>query len=302
MPLHARINQYVGVNAHLQSAFQSRGGWSSFHNNYIRDLAVAIDTQLPQGYLVDVEQSLQIREYHPDTGERLRRPQLDITIFDESQGTPRQGMPVLEGVSPATLTRPVLQTIVINADVYYPSLVIYRQEPDSDFGEAVTRIELLSPSNKQGNGEVQYREKRIATLRSGVQLVEIDLLHETPSPVLGLAAYPQGDNAFPYTIIISNPRPSIEEGFADIYGFRVEEPMPIIPIPLNDNEAIALDPGAAYNATFRSLAAYSRRVDYEQLPDHFDSYHAIDQEQIQARMQTVQSATDLSTGPLSLNR
>ncbi|MEL6273236.1 MAG: hypothetical protein AAFR22_25750, partial [Chloroflexota bacterium] len=76
------INQYIGVNAHLQSYFQNRGGWASFHNNFIRDLAVEIDRRLPAGFLVDVEQSLQIREYYPDTGEKLRRPQPAITVYD----------------------------------------------------------------------------------------------------------------------------------------------------------------------------------------------------------------------------
>ncbi|NWF68086.1 MAG: hypothetical protein HXY40_03285 [Chloroflexi bacterium] len=45
----------------------------------------ALNAVLPAGHLVDTEQSLQIREYHPDTGERLRRPKPDSTLYSTLQ-------------------------------------------------------------------------------------------------------------------------------------------------------------------------------------------------------------------------
>jgi hypothetical protein len=299
MPLQSRINQYIGVNAHLQSYFQNRGGWSSFHNNYIRDLAVAIDRQLPSGYLVDVEQSLQIREYHPDTGEKLRRPQPDITVYDVDPSQQREPLKP-EGVTTATMVRPVAETLDLNEDQYYPAVVIYKQDTTDDFGEAVTRIELLSPSNKQGTGEVQYREKRIATLKSGVKLVEIDLLHQTPSPLIGIPLYPEHDRSYPYNITVSNPQPSLEEGLAETYAFHVEEPLPIVAIPLVDAQKITVDFGKVYNITFSSLGAYSYRVDYEQYPNAFETYSQVDQAKIKARMDVVQATDNLDAGPFPL--
>jgi hypothetical protein len=56
-------NQYLGVNAHLHSAFQAYDGWESFHSATIADLARALDRALPAGYTVDIEQSLQVREW-----------------------------------------------------------------------------------------------------------------------------------------------------------------------------------------------------------------------------------------------
>ncbi|MEL6273235.1 MAG: DUF4058 family protein [Chloroflexota bacterium] len=191
-------------------------------------------------------------------------------------------------------------TLALNEDLYYPSVVIYRQDDSADFGEAVTRIELLSPSNKQGTGEVQYREKRIATLKSGVKLVEIDLLHQTPSPVIGIPSYPQQDGSYPYTITISDPQPSLAEGLAETYAFHVEDPIPVVAIPLAEGQSVTVDSGKVYNRTFSSLSAYSYRVDYQQRPDQLTSYSAFDRMRIEARMKVVAEADDLESGPFPL--
>ncbi|MEM6528247.1 MAG: DUF4058 family protein, partial [Chloroflexota bacterium] len=181
-----------------------------------------------------------------------------------------------------------------------PAVVIYRQEDSADFGEPVTRIELLSPSNKQGTSEVQYREKRIATLKSGMKLVEIDLLHQTPSPIIGIPIYPQQDGSYPYNITISDPQPSLAEGLAETYAFHVEDPIPVVAIPLADGHSVAVDSGAVYDTTFSSISAYSYRVDYEQLPDQIESYSVFDRARIQARMKVIAEADDLKSGPFPL--
>lgn len=286
MTVHTKTNQYQGVNAHLHSYFQSKGGWSSFHTNHIADLARAINAILPPGYLVDVEQSLQIREFHPDTGERIRKPEPDITIYDTERKQPRQGNRP-PGGAVATVIQPVAETLELDEDQYYPAVVVYQTEDDATLGSAVTRIELLSPSNKAGDGYLQYREKRAAALKSGVRLVEIDYLHESRSPVKNLPLYPQQPNSFAYNITVSDPIPSLERGLAETYGFGVDDPIPTIAIPLADDDLVLVDFGAVYNQTFESLTAYSRRVDYAELPEHFHTYSPADQARIRARMQAV---------------
>ena len=300
MTIRSRQNQYVGVNAHLHSYFQSKGGWSSFHTNRIADLARTINDKLPPGYVVDIEQSLQIREFHPDTGERLLRPEPDITIYSASS-TPQPIM-VSSGGAILALTQPVIETMELDEDQYYSALVIYQIEDDTALGRAITRIELLSPSNKHGQGYLQYREKRNATLRSETRLVEIDYLHETPSPIKGIRSYPHHQpGAFPYNITVSNPTPNLEEGLAVTFPIGVDQPIPTIDIPLAGKDVLPLDFGLVYNQTFRSLGAYSLRVDYDQLPENFKSYHAADQERIKRRMQVVREALqrglNLEDGP-----
>ncbi|HLA43610.1 MAG TPA: hypothetical protein VJZ27_09255, partial [Aggregatilineales bacterium] len=88
MTIRTRRNQYRGVNAHLHSYLQAHSGWQGFHNTFIIYLVNEINARLPEGYIVDAEQSLQIREIHPDTGERIRRPEPDLTVFDRSTSQP----------------------------------------------------------------------------------------------------------------------------------------------------------------------------------------------------------------------
>jgi hypothetical protein len=301
MAVRSSQNQYLGVNAHLHSDFQSKGGWASFHTGYINDLARAINSKLPPGYLVDIERSLQIREYHPDTGERLRRPEPDITIC-ETETSARRAVTVSSGGSVLALTQPIIETIELDDDQYYSALVIYQLKDDATFGRPVTRIEVLSPTNKDGDGYLQYREKRAATLKSGTCLVEIDYLHETQSPVKGVPNYRRHQpGSFPYNITVSNPTPDLETGLALTIPIGVDEVIPTIDIPLAGDDVLALDFGAVYNITYRSLGAYSYRVDYEQLPEHFETYDETDQERIRRRMRIVldvhQRGLNLEDGP-----
>lgn len=286
MPIYTRENQYAGVNAHLHSYFQSQGGWSSFHANFITALARELNARLPDGFIVDIEQSLQIREIHPDTGERLRRPEPDVTIYRVPEAAPAVG----STSAVTTRVQPIPETLDLTEDLYYNAVVIYQVEPDAILGRAVTRIELLSPANKQGEGYIQYREKRFAALKSEVALVEIDFLHETPPVVRGLPLYPSEAGSHAYTITVSDPTPTFEDGFASTYGFGVDVPIPLISIPLGEGDTLDVDLNPVYNDVYTSLSAYSRRVDYEQLPLRFERYSPADQARIRQRMAVVKES------------
>lgn len=296
MPLHLRQNQYQGVNAHLHSLFQGElGGWESFHLMHISHLVSAVSAELPRGYVVQPERGMQIRRYHPDTGDEIRlgrgrRAKPDISIYQKSPSLAVQP-------SAAVATAPTL--IFSSRDAVeidprsYLSAVVIRKIDQERLGDPVTWIELLSPANKPGGaGYVQYQEKRVAAARSGIVMIEIDYLHETESPVLNLASYSdKEEGAFPYTITITDPRPSLKEGFTNVYGMRVDQPLPIAPVPLAMEDApILLNIEALYHQTYESVNAYEYLVDYEQLPERFDTYMEVDQERIRARMRAVQQA------------
>jgi hypothetical protein len=72
---------------------------------------------------------------------------------------------------------------------------------------------------------------------------------------------------------------------------RVDQPLPIAPVPLAMEDApILLNIEALYHQTYESVNAYEYLVDYEQLPERFDTYMEVDQERIHARMRAVQQA------------
>ncbi|MBC7810543.1 MAG: DUF4058 family protein [Burkholderiales bacterium] len=121
---------------------------------------------------------------------------------------------------------------------YFPSVVIFQAREDSLLGKAITRIELLSPANKPGGSHhKQYLGKREETLKSGIKVVEL----EKPFPVAAIPSYPDHDeSAYPYTILVNVPEPSVSNGRADIYGFRVDDLIPTIKVPLQKRTLLML--------------------------------------------------------------
>ena len=127
-------------------------------------------------------------------------------------------------------------------------------------GETVVAvIELLSPWNKKkDSGVAEYLAKRANVLKSSASLVELDLLRggqrlPTTRPLQG------GD----YYAFITRPasRPQV-----DVYGWRLQDPLPTIPIPLAENDTeVHIDLQAAFTTTYdRAGYAYSL---------HYDSSH-----------------------------
>jgi hypothetical protein len=162
------------------------------------------------------------------------------------------------------------------------SIVIRELLPQSTVGQVVARIELLSPSNKAGGSNYHaYSAKRIEALEGGTPLIEIDYLHESPSLVPKQPRYPLSEEAFPYTILVSDPRPDWHEGKVRAYSFRVGEPVKTFRLPLYNQDEVLFALNAVYQHTFET-GPWSKSIDYSQPPDRFETYSRRDQDSIQA--------------------
>jgi hypothetical protein len=286
MAIRSNRNLYPGINAHLNSFLQSEGGgWESFHAHHIVDIATILDKHLPPNYYAAAEKSLQISQVSfAETITRQNRP--DVAIYQLSEQQTYQASSSVAAAPIATL--PLIETLEDEEETI-TSVVIYEIEDGKIPGKAVTRIELLSPANKPGQGYYrQYMSKRTQALRSGLFMAEIDYLHESRPIIPTLPSYANGDeDAYPYLILVSNPHPKPEDGHIDIYGTKVDELLPIINIPLADAETVPLDLGAAYNQTFENARMLQVIVDYALLPERFERYTAEDQTRIQERMKVI---------------
>lgn len=289
--IRTRQNLFPGVNPHLNSRLQNEGdSWSEFHSAHVIDIGRAIDALLPEGYLVRPEKGLQVRFSAlgdvDDAPQRAFRRRPDVAVV-QSSAQPRSSP------SGGIVTAPVLSLSaheILNEGDPYDALVIYAVEP-AGIGRSVTWIELLSPANKRGGtGYESYLSKRALTLKSGIALVEIDYLHQTPPISDRIPSYPDDQpGAYPYLVIVSNPRPSLQEGKADIYGATVSMMLPTFPIPLLGDDAIILDLNAVYQQTYRSFAAFSYFVDYDQLPARFKTYSTPDQDFIRVHLDAIRA-------------
>lgn len=176
-------------------------------------------------------------------------------------------------------------------------VVIYRQGEPGSLGTPVTRIELLSPGNKPpGSHYRQYLAKRDETLQSGINLVELDYLHQQRSPIGIVPDYTRREaRSYPYVILVNTPYPTLAEGKTAIYGFRVDDFIPSISVPLAGDDRITFDLGAVYNHTFMSNFAYGLHiVNYGTEPEGFDTYDEEDQQRIRHRMTLVAEAFNSS--------
>ncbi|MBC7812240.1 MAG: DUF4058 family protein [Burkholderiales bacterium] len=282
MSIYSEQNLYPGINAHVNSFLQNEaGGWKNFHSEHIVDIGRTINPQLPSGYFTRSEKSLQIDKFEPETGidtHELIGP--DVTIYQSrSHRLPKQPAPMASTKPTALL--PLLETV--SEEDSLTGLVIYRAVEGSATGRPVTRIELLSPANKPGGSHhIQYMVKRLDTLRSGLRLVEIDYLHQTPPIIYMLPRYSGGSpDAYPYMILVDDPRPALEEGTTTLYAFHTDDPLPIIDIPLEGEEIVRVDFGAAYSTTFTNSNFFYTLADYTQDPPAFDRYSEADRERIQ---------------------
>lgn len=251
MPIEARQNLYPGINAHLNSSLQQRGGgWEVFHTRHINDIQEALDQVLPPNYYAAAEKSLQVTLYGDEDTSSY------VTLEEET----------------------------IN------SVVIY-QHTGTIPGMPVTRIELLSPANKPGGSDYRdYLARRVRVLESGVALVEIDYLHEQRPLLPQFPSYRDDDQgAFPYLILVSVPRPSMMEGRADLYEFGVESRLPKVSIPLAGDEAVTLDFQPIYNRAFAAARIFSILVDYAQNPVNFDRYSPADRVKISALLEGIRA-------------
>jgi hypothetical protein len=285
-PIHSKTNPFRGINPHLNSFLQNQAGeWESFHSAHIVDLARLMDAQLPTGYFARLEKSLQIRERDSAQSSAVeRRPRPDVTIYQRGEAA----QAILHGMAAApTLTAPVSETMDApdEDEETLVAAVIYDVRDEGLPGKPVTRVELLSPTNKPpGEGYAQYRDKRNMALRAAMPLVEIDYLHQARPVIKGLPIYPDAPGAFAYSIAVSDPRPSLDHGLSRVYGFGVGDPLPVVVIPLAGHDVFAFDFGPPYHTTFASTRFYHALLDYRHPPERIERYSTADQALITARM------------------
>jgi hypothetical protein len=284
MALNFPDNRYPGVNAHLNSYMQQRNGtWSSFHAKFANSIQELLDSALPSNYYAALEQGLQISEIGLErVYEKRSKREIQVSKSSEIHNA--------EMVSAPTATFPLFYPSQLDdEDDILIRVSIYQSEPNNVSGKLITAIEILSFENKPTTDYYPfYFKERKDLLKSGINLVEIDLLHESMPVISQIPAYEnKADNSYPYYVGISRPQPNFQTGIFEWYGINVDAPLPKIDIPLASNETVLLDFNLAYNAAFKGARLYSMLVDYEKLPVNFERYSATDQQRIKDMLERI---------------
>ncbi|PPT08347.1 hypothetical protein CKA32_006708 [Geitlerinema sp. FC II] len=205
---------FPGMNPYLEHP----DFWVDFHNRLVVALADALVPPLLPKYFVDIKRRI------------YEISDLDWVLFGEAEAavpdSQNSRTPSNESVTIAerATDRPYRVTLPVLEEVRES----YLEVRDAVTKEVVTAIELLSPTNKRGEGRQKYLQKRQKVLGSQTNFIEIDLLRGgEPMPIL------ERSFATPYRILVSRAqtRPT-----ADLYAFGLSDRIPVFPLPLRPED------------------------------------------------------------------
>lgn len=275
--MNNRDNLFTGVNPLLMSRLQARGEFEGFHNYYLIELASYLNTVLPSNYQANPEAKLTLLYRNFANPTQPRKP--DITI--ERDKTPYTITPTLEETV-SDLIIPLDDVALEDED-----MVVLISQISDEFVPLVV-IEMLSPSNKVSRGKIDYLQKRKEFLQNNLVLLEIDLLHATPSPIEKMPIYPYHEDATPYYIALSNP--NMENPHTSVYRFGINQLMPKIKIPLTDGDSVLCNFDEIYQSAFFK-GRYGNKVNYENTPMELGAYRQSDQVAILSHLAKIRDNT-----------
>ena len=173
------------------------------------------------------------------------------TIPDTGIYTAKEAPVAYTGV----LTPPLIMATIMPEQIPVYSIEI-RDVADRHL---VTTIEIISPTNKRGDGYREYLDKRNRILSSTTHLLEIDLLRQGKRVPMQ-RTLPEA----PYFIFLSRAelRPITE-----VWPIQLTMPLPIVPVPLlPGDEDMPLDLQLAFTTVYEDFG-YDLSVDYSQPPE-----------------------------------
>jgi uncharacterized protein DUF4058 len=238
-------NPFPGMDPYLEGPL-----WNVVHRNLIDELARQLMTKLPDRYLALTEERVVLATLDPIewTERQVRYP--DVGVYHDTVETLDEGT----AAASATTTAPLVLEAVMPESLTQPFIEIR----DGVSRELVASIEVLSPTNKRGDGLAKYQERRRELLAGPAHFIEIDLLRigerfpvTTPLP------------SVPYFVFLSraNRRPRVET-----WPIALDQPLPTIPIPLLTGDSdILLDIQLAFQTIYR-LFKYHRAADHSGAP------------------------------------
>jgi hypothetical protein len=250
--------------------------WADFHARFIPALADAINDLLPEQYVARInEHVMSIAPTYRAEGEDDPEFIPDVAVIAPKEpAISKANNPLSETPQTGAVAAPVIVANVNFLDEYSEGYIEIVRLPQP---ELVTVIELLSPTNKYGEGRGLYMKKRREFLAQPVNLVELDLLRA--------GARLQFDQPLPaghYHVFVSkmDQRPKTA-----VYSWSVREPILRIPIPLKPGEfEIIVDLSLPLRAAYEA-GRYRKLIDYRASPPP-PSFSSVDAEWIRQLLTT----------------
>jgi hypothetical protein len=228
--------------------------WPDVHHRLATQISDQLMPMLRPRYVARIEIQV-VQDATPEADIGIMYPDVEVVRAHQhsderppaSSGTGERAAEALS-ITPTSLSVPLLDVEVRLATV---------EIRDTAHNRLVTSIEILSPVNKREPGLSKYREKRRQLRAAGVHILEIDLLRRGQRPLVHPRIPP---SAYRITLIRAAAR------CADIWSLRLQDALPIVPIPLRAPDGdLPLDLATAFT-TIYDRAAYDLSLNYAEPP------------------------------------
>lgn len=222
--------------------------WPDVHNRLAAVISELLAPQIAPKYVARLE-LYTVDDSSPETEVGIMYPDVEILKRNNLLKEPEVAYGSRFTVTEPTVIIPDNKAIRINIPVI--------EIRDVAKNRLITAIEILSPVNKRKPGLEAYQEKRMDLHRSGVHLLEIDLLRRGTRPFVH-PSLPQSD----YLVMLMRAGTRRTEAWA----FGVSEELPVLPVPLVEPDPdVRLDLKQALDLIYeRSL--YQLSIDYQKDP------------------------------------
>lgn len=202
---------FPGMDPYLEGS-----EWRSVHTHLSVEIARYLAPLLRPRYFVRTEKNYILTAPDPEaespTPASRRAP--DVSVI-------RSGSPALSSSGGAAVAEPPLHLAVKMPEEVPQVSVEIRDVAERSL---VTAIEVLSNTNKRGEGREEYLSKRRRLLHSHVHLMEIDLLRKGERVPMADPLPPA-----PYFVILSR---ADRRPMADVWPIALRQPLPAVPVPL----------------------------------------------------------------------
>lgn len=234
-------NPFPGMDPFLEGA-----AWSTVHSNLVEEIARQLSVKVRPKYLALSCERVFVALPEPYAAERASSRIPDVAIVRGVQ----------ERMTPAVHRD--LEAITVEALLPETFTETYVEIRDVANRSLVTAIEVLSPTNKRGDGLAEFRRKRLEFLSGTAHYLEIDLLRTGERfPMTG----PLPSVSYFVFLSRAKQRPRVMA-----WPISINDPLPVVSVPLLEGDAdVELNLQHAWE-TIYDLFRYDLMVDHAQVP------------------------------------
>lgn len=242
---------FPGMDPYLEGS-----EWTSVHAELAAEIARQLTPRLAPRYVARAQKRFVVVRPETEEGVAVTATALypDDAVAEALPG-PRGISHGGPAVGAAVLSVPLEMVTVMPESVPLVSVEIR----DTAERRLVTAIEILSPTNKRGDGREEYLEKRQRLLLSTAHLLEIDLLREGHRVPM---RQPLPD--FPYFVLLSR---ADRRPLTHVWPIALDQPLPTVPVPLRSGDAdVPLDLQLVFTRVYDMLR-FDLTADYTRPPE-----------------------------------